>query len=246
MGTATLLEHLQIVCAELALPQPTSIVGSSDSQIMQLLALANREGKYCSQLSFGGKMGWQDMVKTATYTLANGVSEYPVPSDMHHAITATFWDVNYRWQLLGPLSPIEFDVLVYGISPAGPRRRFRVTNNKLLINPVPGPGDVGATLVHEYYTTSWCQSATSTLQSSFQADTDTYLLDDDSMQLGIKWRFLRAKGLDYTEEKAQYMAQLLQAMAVDGFDRYLPTDAQARQDQQLLSEQNVPDTGFGA
>lgn len=246
MGTATLLQHIQTVCNELALPVPTSIVGSNDAQVMQLLALANREGKYASKLSFGEKMGWQQMVKTWTVTLANGVSEYSVPTDMHHAITSTFWDVNYRWQLLGPLSPQEFDVLVYGISPAGPRRRFRITNGKMLINPVPGAGDVGATLASEYYTTSWCQSSGSVLQSSWLNDTDTYLLDDDVMQLGIKWRFLRAKGLDYEEEYKQYMAELLQAMAIDGFDRYLPTDAQARQDQQLLSEQNVPDTGYGS
>lgn len=246
MGTATLLEHIQIVCAELALPQPTTIIGSNDSLVMQLLSLANREGKSVSKMSFGNNMGWQQMVKTWTVTLANNVSEYPVPADMHHAITATFWDVNYRWQLLGPLSPQEFDVLVYGISPAGPRRRFRITNGKMLINPVPGIGDVGATLASEYYTTSWCQSATDTLQSSFQADTDTYLLDDDVMQLGIKWRYLRAKGLDYTEERSQWFSELLQAMAVDGFDRYLPTDAQARQDEQLISDQNLPDTGYGA
>lgn len=246
MGTATLLEHISIVCAELALPAPTSVVGSSDSLMVQMLALANREGKTVSQMSFGNKMGWQAMVQTGVITLANGVSEYALPANMHHGITATFWDVNYRWQLLGPLSPQEFDVLVYGISPAGPRRRFRVTNGKMLINPVPGLGDVGATLAFEYYTTAWCESATDTLQTSFQADADTYLLDDDVMQLGIKWRYLRAKGLDYTEEREQWMASLLQAMAVDGFDRYLPLDAQARQDQQLLSEQNVPDTGFGS
>ena len=245
MGTATLLQHITAVCNELALPIPNSVIGTTDDQIRQLLALSNREGKTASQFSFGANMGWQALVKTATITLVNGTSAYALPSDIDHAITSTFWDVNHKWQMLGPLSPQEYDVLVYGISPTGPRRRFRVSGNMVNINPTPGAGDVGNTVAYEYYSNGWCVSGASNF-TSWQTDSDTYALDDDTMQLGIKWRFLRAKGLDYTEEKAQWMSQMMQAMAKDGFDRYLPTNAQARQDQQLLSEQNVPDTGYGA
>ena len=245
MGTATLLQNINAVVDELGLPSVTSVIGSRDTQVRQLLAFANREGAVTSTFSFGAKMGWQAMVKTATITLVDGQADYNLPTDVVTPVTMTFWDVNYRWQLLGPLSPQEWDVLVYGISPAGPRRRFRIKNNQMSINPTPGSADAGNTLVFEYYSNAWCQSAAGVGQTKFAADTDTYVLDDDSLVLGIKWRFLRAKGLDYTEEKALWADMLLRAMARDGADRYLPTNAQARQDTQLLSENNVPDTGFG-
>jgi len=40
----TLLEIVQVACAELGLNQPTQVVGSSDLQVQQLLALVNRDG----------------------------------------------------------------------------------------------------------------------------------------------------------------------------------------------------------
>ena len=53
-------------------------------------------------------------------------------------------------------------------------------------------------------------------QAGFQADADTAMLDETLIQLGVRWRFLRAKGLDYAEEMASYERALEQAMARDG------------------------------
>lgn len=245
MGTLTLLAMMNQVLDELALPAASAIMNSNDDQIRQLRALAQREGRFTSQLSFGSQNGWQIMRKLATFTLHNGQEAYAVPSDVDHFITNTWWDVAYKWQLAGPLSPQEWDVLKYGISPAGPRKRFRILGGQLNIDPIPGSADEGLTAVAEYISNAWCQSAASALQTKWTADTDTYLLDDDTMVMGVKWRFLRAKGLDYDEEKDQWWAQIQQAQAKDGADRYLPTNAQARNDVNLLTSDQVPDTGFG-
>lgn len=247
MGTATLLQNINAVIDELALPSLTSVVGSSDNTARQLLALANREGKTVSKMKFKEQQGWTGLVSTSTITLSNGVSAYSLPSDLVCPITATYWDVSHKWQLLGPLSPQEWDVLVYGISPAGPRMRFRIKNGQFNVNPTPAAGDVGNILNFEYYSNTWALNTNGiTTQTSFLADTDTYRLDDETMVLGIKWRYLRAKGMDYEEEKAQWFARLMEAMAEDGGTRYLPLDSQARLDSQLLTESNVPDTGFGS
>ena len=45
MGTPlTLLEMVQTACNELGLNAPTTVVGSQDLQVIQLLALMNRDG----------------------------------------------------------------------------------------------------------------------------------------------------------------------------------------------------------
>lgn len=174
-----------------------------------------------------------------------GQEYYPLPTDIDHQMTQTYWDRTFRWQLLGPLSPQERQVLLSGISPAGPRRRFWIVNNQLVINPVPSSA---ATEVFEYYSNAWTQTGltnASAVNSRFQNDTDYFILDDNVMELALKWRFRKAKGLSYDAEQDDYDNAVEVAIAADGGSRNLPLNASAG-GVRLLNEQNVPDTGFGS
>lgn len=308
---------VQNACNEMGIAAPTQVVGNSDPQITQLLALANREGKEMYNQGFG-RDGWEILRKQYTFTI-NAVSSltgkftsgspivtnissttgittsmqpyatsyipvetginsidsatqitmsanatasgtgiaffcgqvaYNLPSDLNYFITQTFWDRNFRWQLLGPLDAQEWQVLKSGISPTGPRRRFRIMGNQFNIDPVPGfsTSDNGAIEAFEYYTKAWCQSTGGTAgtpQTVWTADTDNYLLDDDTMTLGIIWRYLRAKRLSYDEEKRTYDLLVERVMARDGASRNLPLNSTAS-GVRLLNSSNVPDTGFGS
>lgn len=174
-----------------------------------------------------------------------GQEYYPLPTDIDHQMTQTYWDRTFRWQLLGPLSPQERQVLLSGISPTGPRRRFWIVNNQLVINPVPSSA---ATEVFEYYSNAWSQTTLATtaqVNSRFQNDSDYFLLDDNVMELGLKWRFRKAKGLSFDAEQDDYDSAVEVAIAADGGGRNLPLNASAS-GIRLLNEQNIPDTGFGS
>lgn len=186
-----------------------------------------------------------DRPATATATgeaITFGKGGYDMPSDFEYFAQLTYWDGSYRWQLLGPISAQEKQVLKYGISPVGPRRRFYIRDSKFYIDPIPGVSD--EVLAYDYYSNGWCQSAGGTAQNLWQADTDTYRLDEDCFIQGVKWRFLRAKGFDYMEEKASYEADCIRALSRDGGNRDLPLNARAP-DVMLLNNSQVPDTGFG-
>lgn len=320
-GKLTLLQIIQNVYNELGLGQnpPTQIIGNTDSQIVQLLALANREAKDFYNQGFKYD-GWEALrrqnifninavsgltgtfmpgspiitnvlpnttgvttlmqpyatsyiavdttvvstttntitmsantVATATTTGASffcGQVAYPLPTDFSYFMTQTFWDRAFRWQLLGPLDAQEWQVLKSGISPTGPRRRFRVFNNQFVIDPVPGfsTSDNGSPEVYEYYSNAWCQSTggtAGTLQTVWTADTDNYCLDDECLTLGVMWRYLRAKRLSYDEEKRTYDLLAQRVMSRDGGNRNLPLNASAS-GIRLLNQMNVPDTGFGS
>lgn len=179
-----------------------------------------------------------------------GQATYPMPSDYASMMSQTAWDRAFRWQLLGPLDAQEWQVLKSGISPTGPRRRFRIYNNTFNIDPVPGfsSSDNGSIEVFEYYSNGWCQSTggtAGTIQTGWVADTDNYCLDDDALVLGIKWRYLRAKRLSYDEEKRDYDLLVERLMSRDGGSRSLPLNASAS-GIRLLNSSNVPDTGFGS
>lgn len=177
----------------------------------------------------------------ANTSMAFGQDTYPMPTDIDHLIPQTMWDRSFRWQLLGPLSPQEWQVLKSGISPTGPRRRFRIFGGNFVVDPVPSDNNQ---LVYEYYSVNWCQSAAAAGQRAWTKDTDTYLLDDDTMVLGLIWRFRRAKGLDYETEKDEWDACAARVLARQAGARSLPLNATAA-GVHLLNNSNVPDTGYG-
>lgn len=303
-----LLKMVQQACDEIGITSPTSIFGNTDSQVKQLLALAQREGQEVSTAA-SRLGGWQELRgeytfntagvsgytgnitsgsptitnlsinsntlttgwittdanfpvltsiltlntsstitmsanATATSTgegLSFGAQSYSLPSDFGYFMTQTFWDRAFRWQLLGPLEPQEWQVLKSGISPTGPRRRFRVMGNLFYIDPVPNQINQE---VFEYYSNQWCQSAGGTGQTAWTADTDYYNLDDDIFILGLQRRFKQKKGLSYDQEEKDWSDRIERCLARNGGNRNLPLNASAS-GVRLLNNNNVPDTGFG-
>jgi hypothetical protein len=171
-----------------------------------------------------------------------GNESYAIPTDCDHFITQTGWDRSFRWQLVGPLSPQEWQVLKSGISPTGPRLRYRIMGGKIFVNPVPASLD---SLVMEYYSTGWCQSATGTPQTAWAADTDTPTLQDRLFTLGILARFLNRKGLDSSVAQREFDMAVEAAIGRAGGSRVLPLNARA-EPPVLLGSANVPDTGYGS
>ena len=56
------------------------------------------------------------------------------------------------------------------------------------------------------------------------ADTDTGILDETTMEMGITWRFKAAHGLDYAEDYRQYQLEVRQAVARNGSAPVLQMD----------------------
>jgi hypothetical protein len=171
---------------------------------------------------------------------------YALPSDFAYMIVQTEWDRSFRWQLLGPLNAQEWQVIKSGISPVGPRMRFRIMGNQFYINPV-GSGSTIYTdnIVFEYISNAWAASSGGTAQTSFLADTDTAVIPEDLITLSLKYRILRAKGLSYQEEYDEYDEELNKYVGRDKTARNLPLNARAS-GIRLLNAQNVPDTGYGS
>lgn len=305
----TLLTAIQAACNELGLASPASVIGNTDSQVVQLLALANREG-WDWMGTEGPWGGWPELRKeyrfnlasvgpfTGTFTTSSktvtamssvaglaintfgvtgtGIPQstfltavgtttvtlsdfptaagtaasltfpqiaYALPSDLQYFITDTQWDRNFRWQMVGPLDAQEWQTLQSGLMPTGPRFRFRVMNNLMYINPPPSATQTD-TIAYEYVSNAYCTNASGTAQTAFAADTDLYVWDQNYLTLGIKWRFLRAKGFDYAEEKKLYDDALQQQLARSGGSRDVPLNASAGR-LRLLNGNNIPDSGFG-
>lgn len=238
----TLLELAQDVCDELGLTRPTLFVNSSDQQQRQLLAFFQREGDELSKRE-GPNQGWQQLRKEHTITIVSGQANYDVPADFVYYINDTQWDRTNKWQLIGPMDPQEWQTLKSGITPTGPRRRFRVMDNQVYIDPTPDSS--GDTLVIEYYSNGWCTDSGGTVQSRWAADTDLAVLPENLFVLGVKWRFRAANGLDASAEYEQYENAVNRELGRSAMGRTLHLDRKYR-DVTLISDSNIPDIGYGS
>lgn len=238
----TLLQIVQAACDEIGLPRPSSVAASSDDQVKQLLALANREGKELASME-GINGGWPQLRKLHTITSVASQEAYAFPSDLQYFINTTPWDRTQKWPMNGPTSPQEWQVLKSGtIGSVGPRRRFRIMAGEVYFDPIPDTN--GETYVIEYYSDSWCESSGGTPQSLWASDTDVPVLPDDCFITGLIWRFLRSKRLDYAEEYRTYLDTVSRELGRSGMAPIVDL-AGASAGVRFMDEQNIPDTGYG-
>lgn len=175
-----------------------------------------------------------------------GQSDYPLPSDFKRPVDNTMWDRSRFWSMRGPQSPQQWQLFkssVIGRASIQRRFRFRYTAGAQVFSIDPVPTDNGSALVFEYVSTSWCQSAGGTPQSQWLADTDIGILDEDLIELGVRWRMLRRLGLAYSEELDEYERAVGQALASDGGAAIL--DLAPGDRLTLIGPWNLPETNFG-
>jgi len=201
----TLLSIVQDAASEIGVPAPTTVIGSLDETAVQLLRLANRQGKHLAQ-----RYNWEAITKEATFTTVATESQGLVTaaaSDFGRFVNNTMYDRTATKRVIGPLSEAEWqrDQALNAV-PVDPT--FRIRGGAILFNPVSAAGN---TIAFEYISTQWVTSKT-----SFTADTDTAVISEDLITLGVIWRYLQAKGLSYAEEFREYEAQLHNLQAVDG------------------------------
>ena len=167
---------------------------------------------------------------------------YVNPSDFDRLIDKTDWDKTKHWEMLGPETGQQWQWLKSGFISTGPRIRYRMLGGFFQIWPPSGIADV---LGFEYVSKNWVLAAADTItpsKESFTVDTDTCIFADRLMVVGLKHLYFQVKGFGdvYLPE---WNRQLDIAKANDGGS---PTLSMApRLSEVLITQQNVPDSGYG-
>lgn len=204
----SLLTICQNAANRMGLPAITVIATSTGVTERNLMALANQEGK-----ELGRAYSWQALTKEKTFTTtAAAVQTGAIPDDFDWIIPDTVFNRTTRRRFTGPLNADEWQtdqaMLVGRVFDS-----FRIRGNDFLISPTPPAGE---TVAFEYLTRNWAKDADATAQASMSKDTDTAVLDEELVTLGVIWRFRQSKGLDYAEAFNSYQKQVAQAVMRDG------------------------------
>jgi hypothetical protein len=192
----SLLTLIQDVCKQVALPAPTAVMSSTNSTVLEMLVMANSVGDELTRRYF-----WQELTREANFqstgTIDMGYLSGSIATDFAYWVDQTFWDRDLRQNIIGPVSMQEWQS-DQSFAVVGPPYKFIVIADKLLV----GPTALAAahTMVFNYISKNWCQSATGTGQSAFAADTDVMLIPQELFKLSLLWRWKQAKGLAYAED----------------------------------------------
>lgn len=213
-----LLDMIQDISDEIGLTRPIAIVSSTDQTVRTVLALANREGKILAK-----RWAWQAMVKTATWTTLAAQSQGTVETlapGFAYMLNETQWLRGQRRPMGGPISAQGWEQLL-GTTALGPYPSYRILADQFQMQPIPA---AGVSAAFEYVSRNWCQSNASVGQSKWASDTDTGILSEDLMGLGIQWRFKKSKGFAYDEDFRDYEEQVTAAISREGGRRTLTLD----------------------
>jgi hypothetical protein len=112
----------------------------------------------------------------------------------------TFFDRTQNLQILGPLTPTEWQAQKSLVT-AGPYSWFRVVGGRLNLQPAP---PAGHTMAFEYHSKFPVKGSGGVLKQYPNHDADTFLLPDELLLAGLRWRWKAEKGFDYAEEFRQF------------------------------------------
>lgn len=199
---ATLLQVVQAACQRLAQPKPASVYGSTDKDVLQMLAILE-EG--LDDLS--GRGPWQELRHEYTWTtlgvedqgdLISGLGSAPVAfNGLRYILPETLWDRTNKIRLLENLPPADWQALK-AWSITGPYYQFTLRQSSFLVNPAP---TAGLTWALEYISEDAIQATGGgAFKKTFTADSDVILLPDSIVKVDLRWRWKKEKGLAYEED----------------------------------------------
>ena len=114
-----------------------------------------------------------------------------------------------------------------GFANTAPDYLVRIRDGLLISTPVPAAGNTWA---FEY--TTWnaiLDTDGSTKKQYFTADTDTFLLPEPVIAMGLRWRWKKEKGFEYAEDFRTYETMVEDALSREGVRKVLFADRTERE-----------------
>jgi len=127
-------------------------------------------------------------------------------------IKDTFFNRSQSMPVYGPMSPQNYEARK-AIRTSGPYLSFMVQQGHLILDPTPAAMQQ---LAFMYQSKNFAESADASVRrNSFMVDTDVFMLDEETLTLGVLWRYKQKNGFEYAEDQRKYEMRLLDAASRD-------------------------------
>lgn len=203
------------------LPVPTTLVSNSDPQVQQLQSLFNELMQETIK-----RYRFQVCILNPTWTSVATSNQGTIQSlwgiEPESINNATMWDFTLRRPIFGPMDDTNYQI-IQALIPSGPIFQYRIQDNNLLILPPPPAGNTHSAIIRSK---NWLALAGNTANLSYyiQNDTDTPLIDDTTLIMGLKYRYKKEKGLPYAEDEQSWESMISNIALRDGSKSMLYMD----------------------
>jgi hypothetical protein len=234
-----LLDIVQRVCDEVGLPRPSVVATSTEQLARQMFSLANAELEELSK-----RFEWPVLTREFNFPTVAAQAQYALPADYRKFLSNTLYDSTRFYKMRGSISAGEWQRTKAMNIGALSCAKVRIYGSPLKINVLPTPVSV-ENVVFEYLTKNFALNAANAEILRFNADSDTPLIDEGLIRMGLKWRIKHAKGLEFSADLAEYegvvarefASALAQPMLDVGF---------SRRHAEPLTPGYAPEQGFGS
>lgn len=211
----SLLSLIQQHCRLHALSVPTSVIGSTNVQTAQLLAIVT---EVLSDMVTESKFNvtTQEAVFSTIPNEDQGAMATLAPNGYQFAIFETFYDRTLMRPLTGPLTESEWQEMK-ALPTTGTLYRFRIRQDRLLLNPI--PTTPYSDIAFEYMSSWAVKSVAGTLKANLSVDTDVFVFPENILQKGLMYRWKQIKGLPYQADETRFWAMLNNYIAKDKVKR---------------------------
>jgi len=192
----TILSVIQSASAVFGLETPTAVFASTEREHIELGVLANEMAERIATA-----YDWQTLSRTGTLTGDGSTEDFDQPSDFDRMTDgAQLWSSS----LETPYSRIQdinewlgmdvqsFDFVV---------NAWIIYGNQFHIKPAMASA---VTAKFFYQSNLLVSPETGTNKTEFDTDTDTFRLDETLLKLGMIWQWKANKGLQYSEDMANF------------------------------------------
>lgn len=211
----TVLSACQDALMRLVKYRPQSVFSSDDPTVQEVADLVNEVATFIMK-----KQDWQALTTIGVFTGDGVTQEFDKPADYDRMLVASEIqdNITWFWNFLHIPTVDEWITLRNSnwnlISPGA----WVLMGDKFRFNPAP---PIGQKAEFPYVSNAYARSETTLPKSRFDADTDTFVLSDRLLTLGLVWMWRQQKRLDSSQEEVDFLTALSEEASRDGGARVI-------------------------
>ena len=208
----TLLTICQDAANLIGITAPDAVTSSTDTSTIQLEACAKQEGR--SQVQ---KYSSEVLIQEGSHTTIAAESQgamTTIATDFGRFSNQTLWNRTTDRRYYGPITAAKWQQILAVVS-GGITNYFRIRGGNLLMHPTPTAGE---SVKFEYVSKNWVDTSGGSTANAdkFSGDSQTTVLEEELVVLGVVWRFLKLKGLPYDQQFVDYQNSMAEYSNHDG------------------------------
>ena len=196
----SLLSAVNEVADLVSLDRFNAVAGSGGDDARTMLTIAQQAGEEIAH-----RVDWNRLLKTATIAAV----PYTLPEDYHRPVAGSMI-VTALGQLARPVTNSGQWAVLEQVGSTQPYY-YRSAGTIAIV-----PTSAGVNARLNYVSGHFVASANGTdFRPAFSADDDTTVFNEDLLVKNMAWRWKRQKGLDYTDDLAEFEAMLQSEINAD-------------------------------